>query len=673
MITPPKPTPPPEVKTRAVQNWLNGVVTELDEGRTPLEGLISSGNTILNQDGTVGQRPSLIKYGPQPEGTVLGSIYEFVDYNGLEQTAWLISLQNVSGTTHVYIAKGEDSSWTKCTGKTYDNTAEAQFTQIRGKVLIMNGTDPLSYLDIGTQSITSFNEISTPSKPSLENRNNLAGSNFNVYYAVTANSTVGETDGSPSLQVDVSTDRDLWDPDTQNVKISWSTVSGVESWNVYMGIAADGSGDPEMYLIAGGLDADTLEFTDNGSRAQNIKHPLPETNSTQGPKTSRGTVINGRVWMVGDPDNINYVWRGGDYGHELDFSPSHGGGFSTIGGGKERPVQVVPFRTGQGEPRVVVLSQSTNGRGNRYTLSPVTLTYADTSFVAWEVTEDSGQDGTDSPDGVVVYNNSLWYPSTGGFKTTGTKPQLQNVLSTDRISNTIQEDISTLNTESMDQCVGLAYEGRIYWALPVGNDTNNQIWVLDLDREGAWMKPWDVSADWMTLYNDNNGVTHFLVLSGDTIYELSDRALTADDNEAFATSGSSGHIQFSQDGRVWGHLIKVIFVLLRPQGTINFTISGKSEDSPLSIVGQSTFTAKSSRAGWSEPGIGWSNPDNLRGWSEIIRVPVTFNDAVQEVEVEVGEDLQWFSYGWSTNEPGVSYNLSKVVAEYVEAGIKDLS
>ena len=41
--------------------------------------------------------------------------------------------------------------------------------------------------------------------------------------------------------------------------------------------------------------------------------------------------------------------------------------------------------------------------------------------------------GTDSPDALIVYNNSLFYPSRDGFKTTGTKPQLQNVLSTDRV------------------------------------------------------------------------------------------------------------------------------------------------------------------------------------------------------------------------------------------------
>lgn len=675
MLQVPKATKPPKIETVSVRNWLNGTVTNRDDARTPLEGLRSSGNVVLDQDGTVRPRPSLTEYGPQPTGTVLGEIYEFRKFTGLSAENWLICMQNISGTTSVYIARGEDSSWTQCTGKTYDNTATATFLQIDDKVLIMNGTDTLSFLTIGGTTITAFTALTTPSAPTLSANTGLSGTDFNTYYAITANSTVGETDGSSVLTVDVSTDRDLWDPETQSIKIAWSAVTDAETYNVYMGTAADGAGTPTMYLIAGGLDSATLSFTDNGTRAQDLSRPLPTANSTAGPKVSRGNVINGRVWLVGDSDNRDYVWRGGDFGFELDFSPSNGGGFSPIGqGSKNIPVQVLPYRSGQGEPRVTVLTQETNGKGKRYILTPQTLTYGTSSFVVWQVNEDSGQDGTDSPNGVVLYDNSIWYPSRDGFKTTGTKPQLQNVLSTDRISNTIQPDISTLNTAAMEMCVGMAHEGKIYWAVPVNSSTNNEIWVLDLDRKGAWMKPWNVAADWMTLYNDNDGVTHHLVLKNNKIYELSYRALTADDGVGFSTSGNSGQIRFSEDGREWARVIRIVFTVLRTQGGLNFTVSGKTEDTPLAVVGSQSFTPQSSRAGWSEPGSGWSRSSRgyLRGWSEINVVPVSYNSATQEVAIEVDEDLQWFSYGWTSTGPGVSYNLSDVVAEYVPIGIKEI-
>lgn len=576
-------------------------------------------------------------------------------------------------TTYAYIAKGESLTWSKCTGKTYSTTAPGHFCQIQEKVLIMNGEDSLSYLNVATSTVTGYTALSTPAVPTLGTLTGLTGSVFKVYYAVTANSTVGETDGSPILTQSVLTDRDLWNPETQSVKINWTTVTGVVSWNVYMGISADGAGIPTMYLISSGLDASILSFTDNGTRSQDLTRPLPSSNSTAGPKASRGEVINGRPWLVGDKDNPFFVWRGGDYGHELDFSPAYGGGYTPIGNGsKEIPVRVTSFRDGKGDNKITVLSQGTNGRGKRYIVAPVTLTYGSSSFVVWQVAEDSGSDGTDSPDGVISYNNSLWYPSRDGFKTTGTKPQLQNVLSTDRISNTIQDDISSLNNDAMDVCVGLPFEGRLYWAVPVGSVTNSQIWVLDLDRQGAWMKPWNIAADWMMLYNDNDGITHFIVLSNNTIYEMSYAALTTDDGVSFMTSGDSGQIPFSEDSRDWGRLIQLIFVFLRPQGTINLSVSGRTEDSNVEVVGTAVLqeSAKATRAGWSEPGAGWSS---LRGWSEIVTVPTAFNSAVREVVVEVDEDLQWFSYGWYSTEAGVDYNLSDVIAEYCSVGIKDLS
>lgn len=674
MFTVPKATKPPKVSRKSIRSWMAGTVTALDDGRTPDNGLRSAGNVMLQQDGTIRPRPSLTPYGPQPIGEVLGEVFEFRTQSGLVSTNWMISIQAVEEDgqkkAYVFTAKGEDTTWTKREGKDYSTSARGHFCQIKGKVLVMNGVDNLSYLDTDTMAIVSYNELDTPAAPTLDEATGLSGSSFKVYYAITANSTVGQTAGSGHLSQDVSTDRDMWNPETQSVKIKWTTVPNVKSWNVYMGVSADGAGAPSLYLIASGLDASTLSFTDNGTRAQDLAQPLPTSNSTAGPKASRGEVINSRVWLTGDSDNPFYVWRGGDYDHELDFSPAYGGGYSAIGDGtKDIPVSVVPFRSGPGESRVTVLTQGSNGQGKRVLLSPETVTYGATTFVVWKVEEDSGRDGTNAPDGVIQYDNSLWYPSRDGFKTTGTKPQLQNVLSTERISNTIQPDITSLNTSAMPNCVGVAYEGRLYWALPIGSSRNNQIWVLDLDREGAWMKPWNISADWMWLYNDNSGSTHHLVVSDNKIYELSYKAFTADGGIPFPTDGSSGQIRFSEDGRIWGRLIRVIFVLLRPQGTIRFTVSGKTEDSTLVAVGNGTFAAVSTRAGWSEPGVRWGS----RGWGQIVGVPRQLNDPVQEVEIEVDEDMQWFSYGWNSVGAGVDYNISDVVAEYVEVGIKDIS
>lgn len=670
-FTVPKASSPPRIKRESTRAWLGGVSTTLDDGRTPNDALIEAGNMILEQNGVLRPRPSLTPYGPPFLGTVLGEVFEFSRMESGKKVYYLLTVQNVSGTAKAYVAKGESTSWTECTGATFNNSAQCHFLQVDNKLLVMNGVDYLAYIDTSNFTVTVYTTLTTPAAPTLDTNTGLIGTVFKVYYAVTANSTVGETAGSPVLTQQVLKDRDMWNPDTENIKIKWTTVAGVKSWNVYAGIAADGAGQPKLYCIASGIEPGTLAFTDNGTRQLDISRPLPTTNGTAGPRAKRGTVSEGRVFLVGDADNQYYLWRGGDYKFELDFSPSNGGGYTPIGNGtKDVPIAVKAFRNGKGDPMVMILTQGSNGSGKRFYISPTNVTYGSSTFVVWKVSEDSGIDGTDSPDGLVIYNDNVYYPSRDGFKTTGTKPQLQNILSTDKISNTIQESISQLNTAAMDKAVGIAYENRIYWSLPVNSTKNSQIWVLDLERKGAWMMPWSIAADWLTLYNDNSGRTHFLALVNNTLCEFSRSTLTMDSTGSFLTSATSGQVRFSEDGREWGRLIQLVMVLLRPQGTVNVSVTAKTEDGLLEFRETQSFSGKSTRAGWSEPQIAWSSS---RGWSGIKAIPKSFNTATEEMIIEVDEDVQWYQYNISTTEPGVDYGLSEVVSEYVNVGIKDLS
>lgn len=676
MIPVPKATAPPTIKTISLKNWLKGVAPAYDDGRTPNDGLRSGGNILLDQDGVVRPRYSLSLFGPQPTGTVLGEVFEFRIRNGLSFTNKMITVQNVAGTGYVYIASNTDSSWTQVTPAiTFNSSAKCHFVQIQDKVLIMNGTDTLAYLDIPTTTVYRFTALTDAGVPTLANNGSTdltSGTKpFTLYYCVTANSTVGETKALNNGSIQINTDRDLWDPTKNSIKVTWSAVTNARSYNIYCGIASSGAGTPTLYRVASGLSADSTTWIDDGAAPSQIINVAPGSNSTAGPKVTRGSVINGRVFLVGDYDNPYYVWYGGDPGFELDFSPSNGGGYSQIGKGtKELPISVKAFHQGKGDPGTFVLTQGTNGHGKRYVMSPNSISYGDATIAFYDVTEDNGIDGTDSPDGVVIYNDSLLYPSRDGFKTTGTKPQLQNILSTDRVSDTIQPDIKNLNNSAMANCVGLAYDGRIYWSVPYASSTNNEIWVLDLDRKGAWMKPWNVPADWMWLYNDNNGKTHFCVLSNNQIYEFSDSNYTNDEGVSFSTSGNSGQISFSEDGRTWGHLLCIIYVLLRPQGTFQATVSGEGMKGAVEQVGSNTFTPRTSVAGWDEPLLAWDMP--TRSWDEITTVPLSFNSATQEVKVKIEKDLKWFSYGWITDGFGVNYALSDVVAEYIEIGNQDV-
>lgn len=778
-FTPPKNIKPPKIKTKTTNDWQNGVVSAFDDGRTPVGGLRSTQNTMLEQDGVIRPRFSLNVYGPQPEGEVLGELYQFRTLSGLQPTNRLITVQKItrneiqsletsgtptggtftitySGQTtsaiaynasaatiqtalealsnissgdvectggalpdtvyiefkgnlaqtdvdalttadsltggtspatavaevkkggdsvgRVFVALPEDTSWTEVTSPTtsdYHATARAHFSQLDNKVIITNGEDNISYYDTADESIVSFTALSDPSAPTLDT-NNVTGSSYNVYYAVTANSSVGETSGA-QLKVPVAKPRELWaDDGTENIIIDWTTVEGVKSWNIYCAVTADADDNPKWGLLATGISADTLTFTDTGNEGigtPNFYKEMPSVNSTAGPKATRTEIINGRVWMTGDKSNPYYLWYGGDYEYELDFTPANGGGFVNIGSGtREIPVKVWNFRTGPGEPMIKCLTSGVNGTGKRYSISSSTFSIGSTQFVSWLAQEDYGFSGTDSPDALIVYGNNTYYVSRDGIKTIGTKPQLQNLLSIDGVSDSIIDDLDFLNQDAMDGAVGVGFENRLYFALPVGSDSNNQIWSLDLQRKGAWMKPWGVEADWMALIADNNGKTHFVVVQGSTIYEFNRASKTSDDGTAFITSGNSGHQLVDESGQEWARLIKVIITVLRPKGKINFTVSGFTSKGILETLGEESIdeSSTSTNAGWGESAWGtfaWGTPN---------AVPNITSVASKEVVIKVNKDIQYWTFSWNSTEANVDYAIARVVPVFVPIGIKNI-
>lgn len=675
-----KAIPPVKIERSSYKDWLKGTNTAYDDGRTPSDGLRASGNVLLTQDGTVRPRPSLIRWGSTLPGTLLGEVFEFTKTLTSTTENWLIAMFNVSGTTRPYVSK-DAGAWQATTGKTYDNSAMAHLVQIDDKVIIMNGTDNLSYFDIttagGLNTITPFTTLASPTSPTATKSAGFtpAGTTLTYYYRITANSSFGETAETVAATVQVSKQRETWDS-TSYVDVAWTASVGAISsttYNVYVGVASG-----QEFLIASGLNG--TSYRDDGTAAQDVTRLAPSFDNTAGPKTTRGWVINGQLFMTGDLDHPHYIWNGGVGAAVLDFSPLNGGGYTEIGrGSKEFPVRVLPFRDHAGNPGITALCQGTNGRGKRYILTPTTITDGSTTISFFDVQEDNGQDGTDSPDGVVLYKDSIWYPSRDGFKTTGTKPQLQNVLSTNSVSQTIEQDVINLNSVYMGKCVGLAYQQRIYWALCNGSTTNNEIWVLDLEREGAWMKPLNIAADWISLYNDNSGTTHFLVLKNNLLYEMSYSSATNDDGVAFSTNLTSGILKFSDDGQEWGHLIDVTFIVLRPQGSINFLVTGKTEDSELANVGSQNLSPISTIAGWGEAGWGGS-PDavapmlpEIFGWSNFSVVPTIIGSARYPVVIDVDEDVKYWSWELDTNTTGVDYQLSDVIGRFVRIGAKDES
>jgi hypothetical protein len=666
-----KPTPPPNIKFEAATNWAKGRYTRLDIDRMTTDSLRVTENVLLDQNGTVTQRPGLKLYGVQPVGTVIGQVYEYTRFDtsvtpNTVQT-WNIWLENRSGVGFVITSK-DGGTHTVVTGKTYSITnVKPHFEQVYGKVLITNGVDSLSYMDVQTQTITPFAALTAPGTPTAT-PTGVSGSTYSLRYRYTA-ANQGETAASVAAVVGVSKDRSKWNGTTELMAISGSVPTGATRINIYCG---DTAGN-EWYLdTIAAPTGGTFTYNDTGTIALNTNRTAPVGDSTAGVKATRATNIKGQIFMVGDSDNLGRIWFGGYGNNVLDFSSYNGGGWVEPNkGGKDLPVRIIPFRDGKGTPMAACLSKGTNGAGKRYLMSPATTTIGTTIISYMSIQEDNGADGTDSPDGVVFLDDAIWYPSRSGFKTTSTKPQIQNILSTSGISDNISPDVNALSAKNMDSAVGLVYDRRIYWSLPYLTSTNSQIWVLDLRQKGAWISPMYIAADWLWLYADNTtGNTRMLALVNNQFVEFDSATQTNDNGVPFQTNIGSGAIKFSDDGAIWGNVVDVTFVFLRPQGNINLTVDAYTEDGTVTLTDQMTSSAKGAVSGWGQYGWGAAGWGNISPYAQPLAISASKPRRTWTITVD--EECNMVTWGVNTTEAGVSYQLSEVIIRYVPIGYKEL-
>lgn len=659
-----------EIQYIPLDSWVQGLYTRLDRDRVPLKGLATGQNVQLTQNGTIGPRPGLTPYGVQPVGTVIGQVYEFVKFNtGVSPAVpetWLIWMENRSGVGTVIVSK-DGGAHTVVTGKTYSvaSAVSPHFEQIFGKVIINNGVDNLSYMDIDTLTITPFVSLNTPTGVSAV-ASGISGSTYTLRYRVTA-ANQGETAASTAQTVGVSKLREIWNGTSEYVTFTWNRVPGAQRYNIYVGDQAGFEYFLDTVVDSGaGL---TQSYVDTGSIAETSTRIAPAGDSTSGPKTTRATNIKGQVYMVGDTDNPGRIWFGGSGASALDFSSYNGGGWVEPNkGGKDFPVIVKPFRDGKGTPMAVCFSKGTNGTGKRYLLQPSTTTVGSTVIAYMSVQEDNGQDGTDSPDGVIMTNDGAFYPSRNGFKSSNTRANLQNVISTQGISDNIGPDVQNLSAINMDKCVGIDDDQKLYWALPYSSMDNNQIWILDLRQRGAWMRPWDIPADWLWKYAENSsGRTKMLALVNNQFMEFDPDIATNDNGVAFPTSIGSGEIKFGNNGE-WASVIDVTFEFLSPQGDINLGVYANTEDGLLPFTDTMTNSSNQTVGGWGLYGWGGS------GWGQLVSslMSVSAAKSKRRWTIEVDEECDSISWSVGTLNAGCSYELSKIIIRYVPTGFKEI-
>lgn len=632
----------------------------------------------LEQDSIPRPRPGFKSFGQAPLGTIIGH-GTFTSWSGGVRTNWEITMQVITGVATVCIRK-DGGAWQEVTGSyTFDIHAWCTFTQGAqltttqtqdNRVYISNGINNMSYYDIGSNAVVTYTGLSTPSAPTVTPSGGLSGSNETQYYRITAVNDGGESAASSAGSAGISTNRDFW-TSSQTIAVSWSPVSGAKYYNIY---TFDISGQEEYLTSVSGT-----SFTDDGTLATNAFKIAPANDSSAGPLVSNLINIDNQLYGCGDPNNPQYLWYSGQGQHFGDFSFNpQGGGYVGIDyGGSTQPVAPFPFHDGKGNPAPSVLTHGAAGRGKLYHIQFTSTTVGTTVLTYPTVYEASAQDGCPSPRGVAIYNQNAYYCTGTAFKTTGTKPNIINILATDTISNQILPDVQNLNLSQLPNYVCQEYLGKIYFAIPTSDSSgNNEIWVLDLTRGGLWILRWVLGTpgaiQHMWLYEDNAGLTHFLILQNNITLELDlqrNSTPTQDNGTPFGTVLRSGALTFDAGGVAEVSSYFEYFKLLYPQGELTINIYGLTEDGENGLLQTTTLNELSASSPfiWGQMLFSDPNPPSVFSGDSSMG---TFNGAPGSISgtrsssvtepLEVDQIVSEQRWEITTDQSGCDYLLSSV-------------
>jgi len=659
----PQPKPKARKEIHIVQGaasgggFKKGYQSFVTDSRMPFDALADLTNATLDQDNLPRPRESLVLHGEQPLGLMLG-VGTFIKIVAGVPQKWDISMQVIAGVGKIHVRK-DGATWVAATGaNAYSATAIVNFCQSGKRVYVSNASNAMSYYNITTGATVEYVALATPSAPTPV-ATVIGGANYTYYYRITANNAVGESTASVAGSIAVTKVRDAWISLSEWVTISWSAVAGSPtSYNVYVGTVA-GS---EQYLTS----TTGLTFKDDGSLTLNAFKLAPAGNSTAGPTLTYMWNKDGQLYGVGDTTNPDYLWYDGGTTAVGDFSPFNGGGNVGINsGGDTVPQAVRAFRTGKGDPAVTVLSSGIASVGKMHHVVFTTTTFDNNVIILPNVQEANGQGGTISASAVLEANNSLWYPTGQDFKSTGTAANIQNILSTNSVSNDIIPDVRRLNKSAMSKARGLVYENKLFWALPVGSTENNQIWVKDLSRRGIWIMPWIIAAKFMWLSEDNvTGEVAFCIYNGTNILKFSRSVATQDNGVAFNGRVAHEGLVWDDSGMIMGAIQNQRFKYLQPSGAIHTNAFGLDEDGAVNTLATDTFTQTSSPTGWGQ--LLYSNGANPSLYSGNVGMINYTSTGVHVTSLEIDETLNQLGWEVTWDTAGVDFALSSVLTTGIE-------
>lgn len=627
-----------------------GVMSVYDDTRLPKEAVLQAYNMMLDQDGVWTQRPGTQAYGATLTTPIDGA-GSFVKYNTngtISTYIWVID-------NGAFKYSQDGGAWTTVSGMTWTTNKQIFGKQIGSRLYLGNGTDAMAYVDISTLTITTFTALAVPGSLVAPTRSGLAAGSYNAYYKITAVNTIGESVASAEMSVSggINKTRDNWTVGTDYLTMSWGSVAGATRYNIYY---SDAPG-VEVFLDSSA----TTSYIDTGVATPNPYQEAPTVDTSGGPKYQYLALSGNRLWATRDPNNPYRVGWTGTGQYLGAFNPFYGGGYIDLNkGGDERPEAIVHFRDGRGNSVATVLTSNPNGSGSTWHVSLTTLTVDTLVIVIPQAYQQQGSVGTRSPRGVVEYDDSVYYPSPKGFQVVGSKQSILNVLVTSEVSGNIRPDVRSINNLYANNICGYAYDGRIYWSLPYASTTNNQTWVLDLERGGVWSLYWSVGVKQFFEYTDSGGVIRLLAVpvSGTKLIEFS-RTVSGDSGTAFSTNLESGMIHWDDNHTSWAYIQKVYCEIADPRGNPNFTVSGTQKGKNFSTLGTISITNITSDSDMSSDLMS----DFLL--SDSNNAPSTFTQASVKKYVRINKLLNNLKWQFTSSAINTEYTPIQVVIKGV--------
>jgi hypothetical protein len=333
-----------------------------------------------------------------------------------------------------------------------------------------------------------------------------------------------------------------------------------------------------------------------------------------------------------------------------------------------------------------VLYSSVSGLSKASIIDQNNVSLGTFSMRVWgSIDQNYGSAGVSSPYAITNYRGRLIFPSTDGITSIDTSSLRFNVLTADRISDPVINEVATIKTELLGNIVGTAWANRILFSIPArGFNTNNEILIYDTTRKGGecWYT-FDIAAQWIGTVSPVGSAGFVYVCQGNHVYRLDTTYVAQDESSlgittAFPVELTTGLIGTNAAHNGYFAVVQAVFYLMNFIGTATLIVYWRDFQSGLmksktQVVTNGTYT-KSSVGGWSSSGYDynqgvytkvttWGATDNMSGGQSLQKQNLRFRIPLNNV---VTDELQ---AGYNINIDNSAADLRSVSFEGQPLGI----